>query len=115
MLGYLPGLIHAWYIIAKYPEYDYEPVPDDEAHPQSGRVTYYYISHDSRPKRQQRRQQQGYGTQDSSQAPPVPEGNRPAPASTVAGPSTGAGNAEPGAPPSYADAVRGDHKVQRQE
>lgn len=116
MLGYLPGLIHAWYIIAKYPEYDYEPIPDNESQPQGGRVTYYYISQESRPKPQQRSQQQGYGTQGSSQpAPPVPQNNRPVPASNASGPSTGAGGAEAGAPPSYADAVKGDHKVQRQE
>ena len=31
MLGYLPGLIHAWYIIARHPErdYDYEVIADD--------------------------------------------------------------------------------------
>uniref|UniRef100_A0A8H7K992 Stress response RCI peptide n=1 Tax=Bionectria ochroleuca TaxID=29856 RepID=A0A8H7K992_BIOOC len=30
-LGFIPGLIHAWYIIAKFPdpEYDYDPVPQD--------------------------------------------------------------------------------------
>ncbi|RMD45044.1 hypothetical protein DV735_g96, partial [Chaetothyriales sp. CBS 134920] len=37
MLGYFPGLLHAWYIIFTYPEYDYDyvPVADEEA-----RVTY---------------------------------------------------------------------------
>jgi len=113
MLGYLPGLIHAWYIIAKNPEYDYEVIPDDEAQ-QGGRVTYYYISHEQRPNSPRRQQQRpkNYGTQGS--APPVPESSRPnnAPA---AGPSSGARSDEAGAPPSYADAVKGYHKVQRQE
>lgn len=107
LLGYLPGLLHAWYIIAKNPEYDYEPIPDNEA--QGGRITYYFVSHEQRP----HRSPQNYGTQ----APAVPENSRPAapaPASAP-GPSTGAGSSEPGAPPSYADAVKGDHKVQRQE
>lgn len=112
VLGYLPGLLHAWYIIAKHPEYDYEAVPDDEA--QGGRVTYYYVSHQSG--RPQGQQNQNYGT--SGQTPAATKNNRPVappPASTVSGPSTGAGASEAGAPPSYADAVKGDHKIQRQE
>ena len=114
MLGYLPGLLHAWYIIAKHPEYDYEAVPDDEA--QGGRVTYYYVSHESG--RPQRQQTPNYGT--SGQAANAPKNSRaaaaaPPPASTVPGPSTGAGSSDASAPPSYADAVKGDHKIQRQE
>jgi len=109
ILGYLPGLLHAWYIIAKNPEYDYETIPDDEAQNQNqnGRVTYYYISHEQRPgspRRQQRPQNQDYGTQGGT--PAVPEGNRP---------QAGSSSGEVNAPPSYADAVKGDHKVQRQE
>lgn len=104
-LGGIPGLIHAWYIIAKYPEeeYDYEHVPDSE-----NRVTYYYVSH-------QPSGQRNYGTQGGQQpnkpnsAPNVPEHSRP-----VAGPSSGAGTEEPGAPPSYSDVVKGDNKVQNQ-
>ncbi|KAJ2778973.1 plasma membrane proteolipid Pmp3 [Coemansia javaensis] len=29
-LGYLPGLIHAWYLICKYPRTDYEMLVDDD-------------------------------------------------------------------------------------
>jgi len=112
MLGYIPGLIHAWYIIAKNPEYDYEGVPDDEAQ-NGGRVTYYYVSHEQRPNSQRQQRAKNYGTQGS--APPVPQGNRPI-EGPAAGPSSGASrNDEAGAPPSYQDAVQGDHKVQRQE
>ncbi|KAJ2543777.1 hypothetical protein EV175_005953 [Coemansia sp. RSA 1933] len=32
-LGYLPGLIHAWYLISKYPAYEYEMLVDDDEHP----------------------------------------------------------------------------------
>ncbi|KAJ1756105.1 hypothetical protein IW139_005584 [Coemansia sp. RSA 353] len=32
-LGYLPGLIHAWYLICKYPGHDYEMLVDDEEVP----------------------------------------------------------------------------------
>lgn len=104
-LGFIPGLLHAWYIIAKYPEeeYDYERVPDSE-----NRVTYYYVSHQPA--------QRNYGTQGGpqgqpkpSRAPQVPEHSRPA-----AGPSVGAGSEEAGAPPSYSDVVKGDNKVQSQ-
>ncbi|KAJ9658066.1 hypothetical protein H2198_003904 [Neophaeococcomyces mojaviensis] len=123
MLGYLPGLLHAWYIIAKHPEYDYEyqNVPDDEANVGSSRVTYYYVSHESAPRRPGNQRQ--YGTNAPVPAPSVPQ-NKPTStprrqggeaAGPVAGPSVNAGSDEPGAPPSYADAVKGDHKIQRQE
>ncbi|KAJ2706282.1 hypothetical protein H4R19_005026 [Coemansia spiralis] len=29
-LGYLPGLIHAWYLICKYPNEEYEMLIDDD-------------------------------------------------------------------------------------
>ncbi|KAJ1664328.1 hypothetical protein IW140_003068 [Coemansia sp. RSA 1813] len=32
-LGYLPGLIHAWYLICKYPAYEYEMLVDDDEQP----------------------------------------------------------------------------------
>ncbi|KAI9470303.1 hypothetical protein LPJ79_000743 [Coemansia sp. RSA 1821] len=32
-LGYLPGLIHAWYLICKYPTHEYEMLVDDEEAP----------------------------------------------------------------------------------
>lgn len=42
MLGYVPGLLHAWYIIAKYPEpVGYYVGEDDD---QGGRVTYVVVS-----------------------------------------------------------------------
>ena len=34
-LGYLPGLLHAWYIIAKYPEIGHEPRPHASEGPSS--------------------------------------------------------------------------------
>ena len=108
MLGYVPGLLHAWYIISLHPErdYDYEPVGDAE----NQRVTYYYISHEQPASR-------NYGTQGGQRgqpkpAPPVPQGSRPAPAQ---GSSSSAPAEEAGAPPSYSDAVRGDNKVQSQD
>lgn len=140
VLGYVPGLIHAWYIIARHPErdYDYEVIPDSEGQ----RVTYYYVRHE--PAR-------GYGTQPGQAARPAqnrgtagaplpPNGtkpnkpnksqaaapssngqgssSRPAPppdSSQPVGPSVGAGSEEQGAPPSYSDVVRGDNKIQSQD
>jgi hypothetical protein len=115
MLGYLPGLLHAWYIISTHPErdYDYEPI-DSESGPQNGRVTYYFVRHE-----QGRSQGQGQGQAQpkpqaprnyGTQGPRVPNETNPA-----AGPSTGAGSDEPGAPPSYSEVVKGDNKVQSAE
>ncbi|KAF2103102.1 UPF0057-domain-containing protein [Rhizodiscina lignyota] len=39
-LGYLPGLLHAWYIISVYPEPDYTSIPQD----QEGQYTVWYVS-----------------------------------------------------------------------
>ena len=91
MLGVLPGILHAWYIIAKYPEDLYETVPqgDPEGH-RNERVTYYYVDH--------RDQQRGYGATDQTQP--------------SAAPAAGGSGAAEGVPPTYAQAIKGDHKVQ---
>lgn len=119
VLGYLPGLLHAWYIIARHPErdYDYEPIPDAEG----GRVTYYFIRHE--PSRRDYGSQQNCGHNRPAPPPPAPASrpaqasNRPAPPppNEPAGPSVGAGSEEPGAPPSYSEVVKGDHKIQSQD
>jgi uncharacterized membrane protein YqaE (UPF0057 family) len=108
-LGYIPGLIHAWYIIARNPDPtgEYEPIRDSER--ADGRVTYYYI-------RQEQPRQYGSNAPSNKPvaagrpAPPPP----PAPAANVsaAGPSNGEHIAPP---PSYSDTVRGDNKVQTQD
>ena len=43
MLGYIPGLLHAWYIIAKYPEEvsGYEPIPQS-LHQEIGRRAHLH-------------------------------------------------------------------------
>lgn len=132
MLGYLPGLIHAWYIISLYPEPDYSDyeVLDPEAGPRrtdgNGRVTYYYVQHRSdappqhasagqpvpqRSLQQQQNQQRGaaggnqvgYGTVAPSQQQQQQQ------------PAAGSSNAPEaeGVPPSYEQAIRGDNKIQR--
>lgn len=101
-LGFLPGLFHAWYIIAKFPEppYEYESLPQE-----GGRVTYVYVQsrrgQDCRgPARQGG---MSYGTQSGNQSQPRQQGGSSAAA---------ASDEQGGVPPSYADVVAGDHKVQ---
>lgn len=111
MLGFLPGLFHAWYIIAITPDPTYEPVAADEE--QGGTVTYYYVqgqpqySHGS-----QRPRQQGYGTVNGNR----PNAQFPGQQSGFVGPAapTPAESSRPSTdvPPTYAQAVQGDHKVQ---
>lgn len=112
MLGFLPGLFHAWYIIAITPDPTYEQVPDEE---QGGAVTYYYVQ--GQPQyahggQRRPRQQQGYGTVNGS----TPSAQFPGQQSGFVGPSapTPAESSRPSTdvPPTYAQAVQGDHKVQ---
>ncbi|KAL8796151.1 MAG: hypothetical protein Q9195_001484 [Heterodermia aff. obscurata] len=109
-LGFLPGLLHAWYIIAKNPEdYEYESIPPSDA--ENGRVTYYYVS--GQAGGQQQAPAQGGRGQWVQPAPqPAPRGY-----GTVEGMRAGEGEGEGSAgqaqvPPSYEQAVKGDHKVQ---
>lgn len=106
VLGYFPGLLHAWYIIAKYPEASddaYERINDGG---EGGTVSYYYVG----PAQQQQQQGQGHGQQGGQQQRGygatnhnmVPERQQP----------SGGEGASAGVPPSYEQAVRGDHKVQ---
>lgn len=125
VLGYIPGLIHAWYIIAKYPEpgSDYDTLPQSES--EAGRVTYVIIHEDGRrsyrnqpanaaqPKPQQQNGM-SYGTagaNGSSASAPAPA---PAPAAAATH-NAGEGSSDGAPPPSYAQVVAGDHKVQSQE
>ncbi|KFX97155.1 hypothetical protein V490_02933, partial [Pseudogymnoascus sp. VKM F-3557] len=58
MLGFLPGLLHAWYIIAKNPELEsYDALPQD-AEAGGSRVTYIYVQTDGSAPRQQQQQHQ---------------------------------------------------------
>ncbi|KAJ1646451.1 hypothetical protein LPJ64_002046 [Coemansia asiatica] len=44
-LGYLPGLIHAWYLICKYPADEYEMLVDDDEYPRHHQHHVVVISH----------------------------------------------------------------------
>jgi uncharacterized membrane protein YqaE (UPF0057 family) len=135
ILGYIPGLLHAWYIIAKYPEapydYDYESVPQDAEH---GRI-YVFVNGthgNGGPRGQQ--QAQGYQPQQGAHAqPPKPQGHMNYGTSNASAPqhpqqnqnqhppqeqgTTGEAGPSDGSapPPSYAQVVAGDHKVQNHE
>ncbi|KAK4096530.1 hypothetical protein N658DRAFT_435939 [Parathielavia hyrcaniae] len=131
ILGYLPGLLHAWYIIATYPEppydYDYQNLPQDAEH---GRI-YVFVHNGGHGQQQPQGYQQhphanahphptaskphgqpvNYGTAGASQQhqqqhPPQEQGTT----SAAAGPSEGGAP-----PPSYAQVVAGDNKVQNHE
>ncbi|KAK8090982.1 hypothetical protein PG994_000487 [Apiospora phragmitis] len=124
MLGFIPGLLHAWYIIAKFPEesYEYQRVPQDS---EGGRVTYVIVQGDGGPQRQRQQQQHrqpqrvqpkpqhqdvmNYGaTNQSGGGGAAVQGGS---SSAAAGSSAGGHNA----PPSYAEAVKGDNKIQTQD
>ncbi|MCJ1369151.1 hypothetical protein MMC20_000359 [Loxospora ochrophaea] len=119
MLGYVPGLLHAWYIIAKFPDGDYdeyEVVPSSEQRSGgtgtgangNGNVTYYYVGQaeqGGQQQQQQQQQQRGYGTNEG--------GMRVGQSGSGAGNASGGQEqAQGGVPPSYEQAVAGDHKVQ---
>ncbi|KAL8712942.1 MAG: hypothetical protein Q9220_002800 [cf. Caloplaca sp. 1 TL-2023] len=141
VLGYLPGLLHAWYIIAKYPSPDtyYEsPYSSDIENQQQGHVTYYYVS-DGRTNNStagQGQQQQypsqshnsgrGYGTVQGMRAQPQPQprqsqqqqgqsqqqGRIQQQRQVTVGEGSSQAQQQQGVPPSYEQAISGDNKVQ---
>lgn len=118
-LGYIPGLLHAWYIILQNPDLDdypdrYEPLgPSQRAEIENGRrVTYYYVSRQPGPPQPPH---SGYGTINTPPNPPqVPATTRPDPRFTQPNLDAGSSEAVPPnrPPPTYAEAVKGDYKVQ---
>jgi uncharacterized membrane protein YqaE (UPF0057 family) len=120
----IPGLLHAWYIIAKFPEadYDYQGPVDAEhgrvyvfVHGTHGQVQgqqQHHYHHQGQPKpsgQPQIQSNMNYGTTgaaSSSSAPaPRPQNQNDA----------GEGPSDGPPPPSYAQVVAGDHKVQTQD
>ncbi|KAK8028929.1 stress response rci [Apiospora marii] len=117
MLGFIPGLIHAWYIIAKFPEesYEYQRVPQDS---EGGRVTYVFVQGNGGPQQQQQQQRHPHSVQPKPQDQGVmnygatnQSGAGAQGSSSAAAGSSSAGNA----PPTYAEAVKGDNKIQTQD
>ncbi|PNS18789.1 hypothetical protein CAC42_5328 [Sphaceloma murrayae] len=104
LLGFLPGLIHAWYIIASYPDPTYEEL---EAENERGRVTYYYIQPGQAAQR-------GYGTVNQGATMPAqnPQGQYTSPQGQG---HAGSSTQPEQAPPSYQETIQGDNKVQRHD
>ncbi|KAI1749925.1 hypothetical protein F4782DRAFT_511363 [Xylaria castorea] len=121
-LGYVPGLFHAWYIIAKFPDEadDYERVPQQDYERGQGgsRMHYVFVQAEgpqphpqphSQPSQQPKHAPVNYGTAanaGSSSSNPPDHNNE-------AGGSSDDNNDR--APPTYAEAVKGDHKIQSDE
>ena len=114
MLGVLPGLFHAWYIIATYPDPTYDELAQQDS--ENGRVTHYYIDQGQAPPAQGQRAYGTVGNAPHQQFPGQQAGVAP-PAQYVAryeGMQCGEGSA--GAPPpTYQESVKADHKMQRPE
>ncbi|CAD0110887.1 unnamed protein product [Aureobasidium uvarum] len=106
-LGILPGLIHAWYIISRYPDPTYDELAQE---PEGGRVTYYYVQQSHRPSVSSSRGP-GYGTitgAPSSQA----EGSQPQQYRQDQQMPSASKKGDAANPPTYAEAVKGDNKTQ---
>ncbi|KAK4184844.1 UPF0057-domain-containing protein [Podospora australis] len=149
LLGYIPGLIHAWYIIAKYPDlpYDYEYHQGAHRAEHGGNGQVYVFVHDGQggtrrvlatPQNQQPKLQPppgqngnnnnnnlNYGStaSASNKGPSRPNFSSAASSSPQQQPQAGSSSQhEEGVaggssdtPPSYAQVVAGDHKIQTQE
>ncbi|OTB08189.1 hypothetical protein M426DRAFT_7994 [Hypoxylon sp. CI-4A] len=118
ILGYIPGLLHAWYIISKFPEsYEYESVPQDAENGSGGgdgRVTYVFVSQPPQPERQPQSQPKSSSTPNYGSTA-TNNNNNASSSSAAAGPSTGHHDDGTAAPPTYAEAVKGDNKIQTQD
>jgi hypothetical protein len=113
MLGFLPGLLHAWYIIAKYPESDYDMIPQDA---EGARVTYVVVQSPGGGQTRVAKSTvrpagptSGYGTT-APMAPPVHQD----PNGTWNNNAAGEGSRGGAVPPTYAEAVS-DHKIQTRD
>ncbi|KAI6819025.1 hypothetical protein KC367_g3603 [Hortaea werneckii] len=114
-LGFLPGLLHAWYIIFTYPDPTYEELAQHDAeqgHGGNGTVTYYYVQqqHGQPQYTAPARPQAGYGTVNATPNAqfPAAQGQGFVPSAAQAG-----GSSEGEAPPPTYQQATGDHKVQR--
>ena len=121
MLGFIPGLLHAWYIIAKYPEQsEYDSLPQDA---EEGRVTYIVVQPNGQrmrvpkpsngPGQGGRIGPQSYGTVGASAnvAPATPQVYQNEDGTW----GNGEGGSNGGVPPTYAEAVKGDNKIQSRD
>ncbi|TKA66735.1 hypothetical protein B0A55_08276 [Friedmanniomyces simplex] len=112
-LGFLPGLLHAWYIISVTPDPTYDEIPQqDPERGGNGTVTYYYVQQDQ-PRHAPKvgGAPRAYGTVSATPNGQFPQGQGQQ--GFVQPPSSSTAPNGQEVPPSYQQAVQGDHKVQR--
>ncbi|KAI0478753.1 hypothetical protein GGR56DRAFT_340016 [Xylariaceae sp. FL0804] len=128
LLGYIPGLLHSWYIIAAFPDADaYESLPQQDSEsgriivsgggggggPDGQRVAYILVHPPTDdPSSQQQQQQQPPQPKRAGAVNDYGSTGRPIAGSSSAAPPP---QDDAPAPPSYHEAVRGDHKIQTQD
>ena len=126
-LGFLPGLIHAWYIILQYPDqYEGYEAARDREHGHDG-TTHYYVSRGGPPPHGQ----PSYGTVGSNPSGGQFPGQQSGVVNSFSQPQQPKPNAQPhngvagheiggegssqqpaGPPPTYADVIKGDNEIQ---
>jgi hypothetical protein len=123
MLGFVPGLLHAWYIIAKYPDRGSEYDSLAQQDPEAGRVAYVVVQpngHRTRVPKPSNVAGQGgrvgpqsYGTVGATPnvAPAAPQVYQNEDGTW----GNGEGGSSGGVPPSYAEAVKADNKIQTKD
>lgn len=109
-LGFVPGLLHAWYVIATTPHQEYEPVVEDLERAPLGSQQTYYIVH-QQPE-QQAQSTPGY-TPRMTGLPGQPTKNPSKTYGTVAASRAHAGEGSSEVPPTYDQVIKGDNKIQR--
>lgn len=108
VLGFLPGLLHSWYIIATTPDSDYEQLPQDvERAPIAGQQTYYIVH--QHPAHHGAPAQQGYAPRMTGLPGQAPQNKTYG----TAAPAAQAGEGSSEVPPTYDQAIKGDNKIQR--
>ncbi|TLS26823.1 hypothetical protein PpBr36_05033 [Pyricularia pennisetigena] len=115
----LPGLIHSWYIIARFPEeqYDYERGYNRDAE----RVTYVFVAANGEQQNSRGPARQPRPSANKSGAGPTygttnnATSNQASNSSPPQGTNAGEGGSDGTAPPSYAQVVAGDNKIQTQD
>lgn len=115
VLGFLPGLLHAWYIISVTPDPAYEHLAQQDA--ERGNVTYYYVQTAGQPRyAPQQGGQRQYGTVNSTPNAQFPGAQQQGFVQPKAAPSQQPAQSQAGpsqeVPPTYAQAVSGDNKIQ---
>lgn len=128
MLGFVPGLLHSWYLIFTTPDPVYESIaPDAESGSQQPQrrlgpgqgdnVRYVYVYQEGgQQQHQHQQQQQGYGSMNMpSNGTFGTAGPQPAlaPQQTYQGGGEGQRPSGEAPPPAYEQVIQGDHKVQR--